>query len=343
MSTKSITYALKGIILLAHLAAVPVMAQTKFASQNNYAFQGRNKISVTNFYNYYTIAQLNSRNQEIGSNPFPSASPGNSNNTANENSPVNKKENAIVLPFSNQRRFNAWNVKIGFRRTTFNYPVNPGKDIGIPEYPPEQLMLYAVTLKQYAKKNGFDTTYAFFSNMGMLNSKKRFFVVNLISMKIEQSGFVAQGRGTGPSRFDKQYSNKKESKCTSLGRYKIMKKYQGEYGSAYRMMGLDSSNCNAFKRNIVLHSMGCIPDVEWSNMPVCISEGCPAVSLKFLSSLSKIIDTRKKPVLLWIFDSNLEEVVVEPRTLIQEPAYVEEKIFHSCSVHRAPTTMKEKL
>lgn len=76
------------------------------------------------------------------------------------------------------------------------------------------------------------------------------------------------------------------------------------------MTGLDSTNRNAYDRNIVLHSMNCIPDIE-NLMPACVSDGCPAVSSKFLSSLCKIIDTRKKPMLLWIFDSNLEEPVLE--------------------------------
>jgi hypothetical protein len=115
-----------------------------------------------------------------------------------------------------------------------------------------------------------------------------------------------------------------------------MKKYKGEYGVAYRMAGLDASNSNALKRNIVLHSMGCMQDKE-DNIPVCISEGCPAVSVKFLSVLSKIIDSRKRPVLLWIFDSNLEEVVIEQKTLVQDTAYAEKKIYHKCSIHRLST------
>lgn len=199
---------------------------------------------------------------------------------------------------------------ISFYPTYYSYPPNPGQDIGIAVYDERQLMIYAEALKQFAKNNGYDTTYVFLSNMGMLCSKKRFFVVNISTMQTELSGFVTQGRGSGTSRFDKQYSNEKESHCTSLGRYKVMHKYRGEYGDSYRMMGLDSSNNNAYSRNIVLHAMGCMPD-NGELTHVCISEGCPAVSVNFFAELSKIIDGRKKPVLLWIFDSNMEEAVVE--------------------------------
>ena len=179
-------------------------------------------------------------------------------------------------------------------------------------------------LKQYARENGFDTSYAFLSNMGMLSGKKRFFVINLATMEVERSGLVSQGRGQGRTKYDKQYSNIIESKCTSLGRYKVTNKYKGFYGESYRLIGLDSSNNNAFKRNVVLHPMGCIPDEE-NLAPACISEGCPAVSLNFFSGLSKIIDTREKPVLLWVFDSNLEDVIAEE---IQT-----ENKSHTCSIH----------
>ena len=225
-------------------------------------------------------------------------------------------------------------MKISFKPTSFSYPENSRVDIGVTQYSVNQLILYAKVLKQYVKKNGFDTNYAFFSNMGIRSNKKRFFVINLSTMQIEQSGLVAHGRGQGPSIFDKQYSNQTGSKCTSLGRYKISGKYKGGFGEAYKMIGLDSSNKNAYSRNIVLHSMSCIPDVD-GIMPACVSEGCPAVSTKFLSSLRKIIDTRKKPVLLWIFDSNLEEAVVEDTSAKNKPGS-ENVIFikhHTCAIH----------
>jgi hypothetical protein len=218
-----------------------------------------------------------------------------------------------------------------FKKTSFRYPEGLRNEIGITEYRPAEILYYARALKKFAKENGYDTSYAFLGNMGMISSRKRFFVVNLVTMQVEQAGLVSHGRGQGKSRYDRQYSNSLESKCTSLGRYKIMGKYEGSYGLAYRMAGLDSSNDNAHKRNIVLHSMGCIPDTE-NNGPACISEGCPAVSVNFLSQLSKIIDGRRKPVLLWVFDSNLEEVILEERAI---PLVANDlpADYHRCTLH----------
>jgi L,D-transpeptidase catalytic domain len=242
------------------------------------------------------------------------------NNEASGNTREINRDNDVIA--KNKKEIVQEDMATRFIRTSFTYPENAKADIGINKFPESELILYAKALKQYAKKNGYDTSYAFLSNMGMLCNKKRFFVVNLVTMEIEQSGLVSHGRGQGPSIFDKQYSNAAGSRCTSLGRYKILDKYKGSYGESYRMMGLDSSNQNAFNRNIVLHSMNSIPDID-GLIPACVSDGCPAVSVNFLASLRKIITTAKKPVLLWIFDSNLEEAMIREQPLKAEPSRVD--------------------
>ena len=181
-----------------------------------------------------------------------------------------------------------------FRQTSFNYPKNSREDIGVDEYPSQLLLIYAKALKEYAKCNDMDTSYAFLSNMAIHCNRKRFFIVNLTTMAIEQAGLVSHGRGQGPTIYDKEYSNEAGSRCTSLGRYKIVNKYKGVYGESYRMMGLDSTNSNATRRNLVLHSMNCIPDVE-NVYPACVSDGCPAVSASFLAALVTLLKPGKNP------------------------------------------------
>jgi hypothetical protein len=305
------TRAVNGIVLtvLALITTVPVLSQANFASLKNKSFTGLDKKMEVIFQDYYAVTEPVARQfHATASVDFFSSSPVKNVTAADEIVLADRKDEKNNLPSAGN--YNEANMEIRFKPTSFTYPVNSRVDIGIAQFPASQLILYAKALKQYAKKNGYDTGYAFLSNMGMLCNRKRFFVVNLTTMQIEQSALVSHGRGQSSSVFDKQYSNQTGSKCTSLGRYKITGKYNGSFGEAYKMKGLDSSNHNACSRNIVLHSMGCIPDIE-GIMPACVSEGCPAVSTKFLSSLRKIIDTRKKPVLLWIFDSNLEEAILE--------------------------------
>lgn len=305
----------KGLILLCItlILFVSVSAQLNFNSQKSLSFAGfhekinGDRLSIYNSSDpigrqIYSAIELNTvtdnREDELS-------------NTA-----IVEDNNSSLPATITNEDFVSMKVEINLKATNFTYPSNAKGDIGIAEYPKEKILLYATKLKEYAKKNDYDTSYAFFCNMGMLCNKKRFFVVNLITMQVERSGLVSHGRGQGISIFDKQYSNKPGSRCTALGRYKITKKYKGSYGEAYKMIGLDSTNADAYDRNIVLHSMKCIPDTE-SYMPACLSDGCPAVSNNFLYSLNQIIESRKNPILLWIFDSNLEEMVVEKKPIAQ--------------------------
>jgi hypothetical protein len=336
MKTNGINYARAknciALSILALITALPVLSQVNFASLKSTSFSGQDKKSATGIRDYYAVS-VPARTPHTVSVDLFTSSPVKNFNAEEEiiyADTRDAKNNTRLI----DKKADIEKMEISFKPTSYCYPANSRVDIGVSQYPANQLILYAKVLKQYAKKNGFDTNYAFFSNMGMRSNKKRFFVINLATMKIEQSGLVAHGRGQGPSIFDKQYSNQTGSKCTSLGRYKISGKYNGAYGEAYKMVGLDSSNKNAYSRNIVLHSMGCIPDVD-GIMPACVSEGCPAVSTRFLSSLRKIIDTRKKPVLLWIFDSNLEEAVVEDRSAKSKPGSENTVLIkhHTCAIH----------
>lgn len=297
---------LSGFVI-ALFISIPVSSQVSFTSPGNtlFTYPGRERFMASEISYAEAISGVRQRHSTV--TIFMSAYDGNINDGGNAGEESKITTEKAITSFKSKPTTSG--TLIRFKPTSFNYPKNTNREIGITEYATEQLLLYAKSLKDYATKNGYDTTYVFLGNMGMLSNSKRFFVVNLETMKVEMSGLVSHGRGTG-SIFDKQYSNTEGSRCTSLGKYKITGKYKGGYGISYRMAGLDSSNKNAYHRNIVLHSMMCIPDVEKA-MPACVSEGCPSVSAKFFASLSKIIDSRRKPVLLWLFDSNLEEVVFE--------------------------------
>ncbi len=323
MKTKGIVHAQYIGFFFALVVAAPVLAQGDHSSRQNFSFtQSAKNLPPGDPYKQGLTA--NNKPQVAGIRKTLSFST-NYNGEGLTNDPGYSTKPADMLIDIDKIRTKPFgkNLEISFKSTSFVYPEGSRAEIGVKEYPTEKVLLYAIVMKQYAKENGLDTSYALISNMGMLSTKKRFFVINLVTMEVESSGLVSQGRGLGRTKYDKQYSNSIESKCTSLGRYKIANKYKGTYGESYKLIGLDSSNQNALKRNIVLHQMGCIPDDE-DIAPTCVSEGCPAVSPNFLSALSKIIDTRKKPVLLWVFDSNLEEIIAKE---------VPQQKYHTCSIH----------
>lgn len=164
----------------------------------------------------------------------------------------------------------------------------------------EGLVSKAEEIKNYAEQNGYNSSVAFLVDMQVKSGKKRFFVYDLKNNKVLNSGLVAHGSGGNSFSYNKDFSNEPGSACTSLGIYKIGNQYQGSFGLAFKLYGLEETNNNAFKRFVVLHSMGCIPDNE-INGPLCQSEGCPAVSPLFLTYLQKILNQSEKPVLLCIY------------------------------------------
>jgi hypothetical protein len=167
--------------------------------------------------------------------------------------------------------------------------------------PAASLHTRASALKTYAANNGYETSICFMVNMKAASGKKRFFVYNLQKDSIEKAGLVTHGSGSDKESGELFFSNKPGSLCTSLGRYKIGQQYNGQFGLAYKLHGLDASNSNAFARAVVLHAHGCVPMSETAPDPICVSWGCPTVAPDFLQQLKQYITKAAKPILLEIY------------------------------------------
>lgn len=155
-------------------------------------------------------------------------------------------------------------------------------------------------LKSFAQNIGCSTHLGILIDMSVASRKKRFFVVNLQNDSILVSGLCAHGQGDDVNREEVVFSNKPGSYCTSEGRYKLGVKFEGDYGTGYILHGLDSTNNNALKREIVFHYYFKVADKEDENV-VCRSNGCPMVSQKTFRAAEKLIDAESKPVLMWIY------------------------------------------
>lgn len=161
---------------------------------------------------------------------------------------------------------------------------------------------FASRLKKYAASNGYNQSFCYLVDMKKESGENRFYVYDLKADKIIHKALVTHG-SCGNSFFSKrEYGNTVGCNCTSLGKYKIGKKYYGRFGLAYKLHGLESSNSKAFERFVVLHAHSCVPDNEVSPFPICLSNGCPTVSPNFLQTLAVLIDKSKQPILLWIFE-----------------------------------------
>lgn len=155
-------------------------------------------------------------------------------------------------------------------------------------------------VKTFIQTKNFNEDVCFMIDMGIESGKKRFFVYNLKKDSVELSGLVAHGQGS--SKAEIEFSNEPGSYCTSLGKYKIGGSYNGRFGLAYKLHGLDKTNSKAMERFVVLHAHECVPNDEVAPIGICQSQGCPTVSPDFLQKLAKYINGSSKPVLLMIYN-----------------------------------------
>lgn len=158
-------------------------------------------------------------------------------------------------------------------------------------------------IKSFTSSNrGYSKKIAFLVDMKIKSGKNRFFVYDLENEKIIDQGLVAHGSGseTGIKGDILQFSNEPNSNCSSLGRYCIEKSYNGVFGKAFRLNGLDQTNNNAMKRAIVLHRYKEVPDEE-KEYYIINSHGCPMVSDVFFKRLEKVIDSSDAKIMLYMY------------------------------------------
>ena len=165
----------------------------------------------------------------------------------------------------------------------------------------EKLRKKSIDAFGFTKKNGYNEKVCFLIDMTLPSSQNRFFVYDMEKDSTLESGLVTHGRCNQDWLEGRKYSNVPGCGCTSLGKYKVGYSYNGRFGLAYKLYGLDKTNNNAFRRFVVLHSHECVPETEVQN-EICQSDGCPTVSPGFLRQLKKTMALSSKPILLWIFE-----------------------------------------
>ncbi|OOV16517.1 murein L,D-transpeptidase catalytic domain-containing protein [Flavobacterium sp. LM4] len=167
---------------------------------------------------------------------------------------------------------------------------------------PHKLTKRVDAVKQLIGNNSkYNNKIAFFIDMKIKSGKNRFFIYDLKKNKIIDQGLVAHGSGSETGIKDKlRFSNVNNSLCTALGKYYIGYSYNGDFGKAYKLYGLDKTNDNAFLRNIVLHKYSKVPYEEQDN-PICNSYGCPMVNEKYYARIEKLIDSSDKKIVLDIY------------------------------------------
>ncbi|OFY19990.1 MAG: peptidase [Bacteroidetes bacterium GWF2_33_38] len=160
----------------------------------------------------------------------------------------------------------------------------------------------------FCETNDYNTDFCILIDMKIHSGKYRMFIYDFKSKKVERQSLCAHGCGkndltsTGAQPF---FSNEEGSLLTSLGKYKIGARSYSQWGINvhYKLHGLEASNNNAYKRNVVLHSHSPVPTVEIYplHMPMGWSYGCPVIDNSTMSYLDAKLKNTKKSVLLWIY------------------------------------------
>jgi hypothetical protein len=166
------------------------------------------------------------------------------------------------------------------------------------------------------KKEAFNYAYTGYKKLeeeGMLNKegiiticdfsqsskRKRLYLIDLNECKLLLNTYVAHGRNSG-GEYARNFSNKPESRQSSLGFYRTKTTYYGGHGLALTIAGLEPGfNDKAERRKIVVHGSQYIGDnyKRWGKF-MGRSFGCPAVPMK----QSKIlINTIKDGSCLFIY------------------------------------------
>jgi len=211
------------------------------------------------------------------------------------------KAKALLLFFVFLLLF-SWFTSSGiWKRIKANNSIHSEKKYHLENAEVEKLKRKSAEAASFIKKNGYNESICFFIDMTIPSGQNRFFVYNVAKDSVQISGLVTHGRCNEMWLEGRKYSNVPGCGCSSLGKYKVGYSYNGTFGLAFKLYGLDKTNDNAFKRYVVLHSHECVPETEVQD-EICQSNGCPTVSPGFLQELNPIIRQSSKPILLWIFE-----------------------------------------
>lgn len=161
----------------------------------------------------------------------------------------------------------------------------------------------------FCKENDFNEEFYFLVDLSIHSGKNRFFVYDFITEKFTDKNLVTHGScdkfEENETKWEKvKFSNKKDSHCSSKGKYKIGSRDYSSWGInvKYWLHGLEESNKNAVERVVVLHSWSAVKNKEIYPKFSPLSWGCPAVSNEFMKVLDEKLKETKKPVLLWIIE-----------------------------------------
>lgn len=120
----------------------------------------------------------------------------------------------------------------------------------------------------------------------------------ILNQKVIYECMAAHGEGHGePRKAAPKFSNEENSWLSSLGKCRIAERYNGQFGIAYRLDGLEESNSNVRKRCVVLHAYSSILPFQIYPFRSARSKGCVMISPHAMKKIDALL-LNEKGVLL---------------------------------------------
>ena len=155
-------------------------------------------------------------------------------------------------------------------------------------------------LLDYCRREGYNTHIALFVDLSRHSGRRRFVVWDFESEDIVVAAPVSHGSGSRSPHVRSAYarmSNEDGSHLSSLGRALVAERYEGHYGRAYRLDGLEATNSNLRPRCVVLHGWEHTTSYPIWPLATTGSFGCPVLSRRNMSRLDAIIKNESRVVL----------------------------------------------
>ena len=160
-------------------------------------------------------------------------------------------------------------------------------------------------LRAFCRAKGYNSRIAVLIDMSRHSGRNRLVVWDFEREKVIMCSPVSHGSGSRLSHVRSAYanfSNEDGSHLSSLGRALIAERYEGRYGVAYRLDGLEASNSNLRSRCVVLHGWEHTTSFPIWPMPTVGSFGCPVLSRRRMAQLDEILKNESRVVLLSFSD-----------------------------------------
>lgn len=167
----------------------------------------------------------------------------------------------------------------------------------------ERFRQRAQSLVRYCHAEGYNERVVLLWDLSRHSGRRRFVVWNVVEDRAEHCFVCSHGSGSERSRVRSAYaecSNAEGSHLSSLGRALVAERYEGRYGVAYRLDGLDESNSALRERCVVLHGWRHTTSLPIYPFPSVGSWGCPVLSQRAMRVVDDILQ-REKNVVLWAY------------------------------------------